>query len=62
MTTPRIDVVSIFPEYLAPLQLSLVGKARENGLVDIRLHDLRAVTTDRHRTVDDDPLGEARAW
>ncbi|WP_108719616.1 tRNA (guanosine(37)-N1)-methyltransferase TrmD [Miniimonas sp. S16] len=57
MSTPRIDVVSIFPEYLAPLDLSLVGKARTSGLVDLRVHDLRDVTTDRHRTVDDAPFG-----
>jgi tRNA (guanine37-N1)-methyltransferase len=53
----RIDVVSIFPEYLAPLRLSLVGKAVESGLVDLRVHDLRAWTHDRHRTVDDTPYG-----
>jgi tRNA (guanine37-N1)-methyltransferase len=53
----RIDIVSIFPDYLAPLDLSLVGKAREAGLVDLRLHDLRDWATDRHRTVDDAPMG-----
>ena len=53
----RIDVVSIFPEYLAPLELSLVGKARTTGLLDLRVHDLRGWTTDRHRTVDDTPFG-----
>ena len=53
----RIDVVSIFPEYLAPLELSLVGKARTSGLLDLRVHDLRDWTTDRHRTVDDTPFG-----
>lgn len=53
----RIDVVSIFPEYLAPLDLSLVGKARTSGLLDLRVHDLREWTTDRHRTVDDTPFG-----
>lgn len=52
-----IDVVSIFPDYLAPLGLSLVGKAREQGTVTINVHDLRQWTTDRHRTVDDTPLG-----
>lgn len=57
MSAPRIDVISIFPTYLAPLDLSLIGKARENGLVDLRVHDLREVTTDRHRTVDDSPFG-----
>jgi tRNA (guanine37-N1)-methyltransferase len=53
----RIDLVSIFPEYFAPLGLSLVGKARESGLLDVRVHDLRAWTHDRHRTVDDTPYG-----
>lgn len=53
----RIDVVTIFPDYLAPLELSLVGKARESGLLDLRVHDLRGWATDRHRTVDDTPLG-----
>ncbi|MCZ4498162.1 MAG: trmD [Marmoricola sp.] len=53
----RIDIVSIFPEYLAPLQLSLPGKARDKGLLDITVHDLRSFTTDRHRTVDDTPYG-----
>ena len=53
----RIDVVSIFPEYLAALDLSLIGKARQDGVLDVRIHDLRAFTTDRHRTVDDTPYG-----
>ncbi|MGC5617460.1 tRNA (guanosine(37)-N1)-methyltransferase TrmD [Georgenia sp. Z1491] len=53
----RIDVVTIFPDYLAPLDLSLIGRARRDGLVDLRVHDLRDVTTDRHRTVDDTPAG-----
>lgn len=53
----RIDVVSIFPDYLAPLDLSLVGKARAEGVIDIAVHDLRDVTTDRHRSVDDEPYG-----
>ncbi|MBK7610623.1 MAG: tRNA (guanosine(37)-N1)-methyltransferase TrmD [Actinomycetales bacterium] len=53
----RIDVVTIFPDYLAPLELSLIGKAREQGLLDVRVHDLREHTHDRHRTVDDTPYG-----
>ena len=53
----RVDVVTIFPEYLAPLELALVGKARATGLLDVRVHDLRDWTTDRHRTVDDTPFG-----
>lgn len=53
----RVDVVTIFPEYLAPLRLSLIGRAIEDGLLDLRVHDLRTWTTDRHRTVDDTPYG-----
>ncbi len=53
----RIDVFSIFPDYLAPLELSLPGKARHKGLLDLVVHDLREWTTDRHRTVDDTPYG-----
>ncbi|HWM39109.1 MAG TPA: tRNA (guanosine(37)-N1)-methyltransferase TrmD [Streptomyces sp.] len=53
----RIDVVTIFPEYLEPLDVSLVGKARARGLLDVRVHDLRRWTHDRHHTVDDTPYG-----
>lgn len=53
----RVDVVTIFPGYLAPLDLSLPGKARSSGLLDLRVHDLRDRTHDRHRTVDDSPFG-----
>lgn len=53
----RIDIITIFPDYLSPLHLSLVGKAVEQGLLDIRVHDLRQFTHDRHRTVDDEPYG-----
>ncbi len=53
----RIDVVSIFPDYLAPLGLSLPGKAQQSGLLDVGVHDLRDWTPDRHRTVDDTPYG-----
>ncbi|SRR5580765_370582 len=53
----RLDVVSIFPDYLAPLDLSLIGRARRDGLLDVRVHDLRDFTHDRHRTVDDTPYG-----
>jgi tRNA (guanine37-N1)-methyltransferase len=53
----RIDVVTIFPEYLAPLELSLPGKARDRGLLDLHVHDLRDWAHDRHRTVDDTPYG-----
>jgi len=54
----RIDVFTIFPDYLAgPLALSLVGRARDAGLLDVRLHDPRDWTTDVHRSVDDTPFG-----
>jgi tRNA (guanine37-N1)-methyltransferase len=53
----RLDFVTIFPDYFAPLELSLLGKARENGLLDVRVHDLRGWTDDVHRTVDDSPYG-----
>ncbi|HEV7525122.1 MAG TPA: tRNA (guanosine(37)-N1)-methyltransferase TrmD [Acidimicrobiia bacterium] len=54
----RIDVFSIFPEYLdPPLHVSLLGRARAEGVLDVRLHDPRAFTTDRHRSVDDEPFG-----
>ena len=53
----QIDVLSIFPDYLEPLGLSLPGRARAAGLVDLRVHDLREWATDRHRTVDDTPYG-----
>lgn len=53
----RADIITIFPEYFGPLDVSLLGKARSGGLVDLRVHDLRAWTTDAHRTVDDVPFG-----
>jgi tRNA (guanine37-N1)-methyltransferase len=53
----RVDIISIFPEYFAPLDLSLVGKARAVGLLDVAVHDLRTWTSDVHRTVDDSPYG-----
>lgn len=53
----KIDAITIFPEYFAPAQLSLLGKAQSKGLVDIQVHDLRAVTEDNHNKVDDTPYG-----
>jgi tRNA (guanine37-N1)-methyltransferase len=53
----RVDLVTIFPEYFSPLSLSLIGKARERGMLDVRVHDLRAWAADAHRTVDDTPYG-----
>jgi tRNA (guanine37-N1)-methyltransferase len=53
----RVDVITIFPEYLAPLELSLIGRARAQGLLTVQAHDLREWTSDVHRTVDDTPYG-----
>ncbi|MEU8198679.1 tRNA (guanosine(37)-N1)-methyltransferase TrmD [Microbispora amethystogenes] len=53
----RVDIISIFPEYFAPLDVSLMGKARERGILDIHLHQLRDWTHDVHKTVDDTPYG-----
>jgi tRNA (guanine37-N1)-methyltransferase len=54
----RVDVFTLFPEYLrGPLDASLLGRAREGGLVEVRLHDPRDWATDRHRSVDDTPFG-----
>jgi tRNA (guanine37-N1)-methyltransferase len=53
----RIDIVSIFPEFFGMLDISLVGKARQSGLLELTVHDLRDFTHDRHRTVDDTPYG-----
>ena len=53
----RLDIVTIFPAYFAPLELSLTGRAQANGLLTVRTHDLRTWTHDVHRTVDDTPYG-----
>lgn len=53
----RADIVTIFPAFFDVLDVSLIGKARRRGLIDVRVHDLRSWTTDRHRTVDDTPYG-----
>ncbi|RPE74429.1 MULTISPECIES: tRNA (guanosine(37)-N1)-methyltransferase TrmD [unclassified Frondihabitans] len=53
----RIDIVTIFPEFFGVLDVSLLGKARQQKLLDARVHDLRDFTHDRHRTVDDTPYG-----
>jgi tRNA (guanine37-N1)-methyltransferase len=53
----RIDIVTIFPEFFSVLDVSLLGRARGTGALDIRVHDLRDFTHDRHRTVDDTPAG-----
>ena len=53
----RFDVITIFPDYLAPLKLSLIGKAETAGRIEIGIHDLRAQTSDVHGSVDDTPYG-----
>ena len=53
----KIDAITIFPEYFAPAQLSLLGKAQDKGLLELEIHDLRSFTNDNHNTVDDTPYG-----
>jgi len=54
----RVDVLTLFPEaFTGPLDVSIVKRAREDGLLDLHLHDIRASATDRHRSVDDYPFG-----
>lgn len=53
----RFDLISIFPDYFAPLRLSLMGKAEDAGLVHLQAHDLRKWATGKHRSVDDTPYG-----
>src|SRR3981081_2484786 len=54
----RFDLITIFPEFFAgPLEHGIVRRAREAGLIDVRMQDLREFTKDRHRTVDDRPFG-----
>ena len=55
----RIDIFTIFPDYFeSPMRSSLVGRALEAGLLDVRMHDPREFTTDSHRSVDDE-IGRA---
>ena len=53
----RLDVITIFPEYLSPLRESLLGRALTDGLLSLSVHDLRDYAPDKHRTVDDTPYG-----
>jgi tRNA (guanine37-N1)-methyltransferase len=53
----RIDIVTIFPTFFDALDISLLGKAKTSGLIELGVHDLRDFTHDRHRTVDDTPYG-----
>ena len=54
----KIDVLTLFPEMFAgPLDVSIVQRARTKGLLDLKIHNLRDYTHDRHKTVDDEPFG-----
>jgi tRNA (guanine37-N1)-methyltransferase len=53
----RIDIISIFPEFFGVLDISLLGRARQSGLIELAVHNLRDFTHDRHNTVDDTPYG-----
>jgi tRNA (guanine37-N1)-methyltransferase len=53
----RIDIITIFPEYFAPLRVSLIGKAAERGVIQFGVHDLRTWARDAHHSVDDAPFG-----
>ena len=53
----RLDIITIFPEYFAPLRVSLIGKAVQRGAISVGVHDLRSWAHDPHRTVDDTPFG-----
>ena len=53
----KIDIITIFPEYFSPLQVSLLGKAADRGLIEVAVHDLRAWAHDVHKSVDDTPFG-----
>jgi tRNA (guanine37-N1)-methyltransferase len=53
----RIDIITIFPEYFAPLGVSLIGKAAQRGVIEFGVHDLRAWAHDPHHSVDDAPFG-----
>ena len=58
----RLDIVTIFPKMVkAPLEEGIVGRAVQRGLLDVRLHDLRDHTSDRHRVVDDVPFRPAQS-
>lgn len=53
----KIDIITIFPEYFAPLRVSLLGKAADRGIIEVAVHDLRDWAHDMHRSVDDAPFG-----
>lgn len=53
----HLDVITVFPDYLAPLRLALIGRAADRGIIDVGVHDLRDWTHDVHKSVDDTPFG-----
>ena len=53
----KIDILTLFPEMFAPLKTSIIGKAAENGVLDIRVTDIREYTKDKHHKCDDYPIG-----
>ena len=56
----RIDILTIFPEIFTPLDVSIVKRAKEKGLVEIKIWNLRDFTKDKHKKVDDEPYGGGR--
>ncbi|PIT98231.1 MAG: tRNA (guanosine(37)-N1)-methyltransferase TrmD, partial [Candidatus Andersenbacteria bacterium CG10_big_fil_rev_8_21_14_0_10_54_11] len=54
----RFDILTLFPELFAPhISASVIGRGREQGLLDVQVHDIREYATDKHRMVDDTPYG-----
>ena len=54
----RIDVLTLFPDmFPGPLDISVIGRGKEQGLFDLFVHDIRSYASDRHKTVDDTPFG-----
>ena len=53
----KIDILTLFPEMFAPLKVSMLGRAVEKGLIDVRLTDIRDFTKDKHNRTDDYPFG-----
>jgi tRNA (guanine37-N1)-methyltransferase len=58
----RLSIVTIFPDYVAPLREALLGKAIDKGIITLDVHDLRDWTHDVPRSVDDSPMAAGRAW
>ena len=58
----KINILTIFPEMFEPLKASMLGRAMENGIIEVSVTDIRDYTLDRHNRVDDTPYGGAQAW